>query len=526
VNYNLAGSFFEHAAAAPSRAALWVDGSEYTFAELASLSMRTADWLGPVPRVGILGSRSLAAYAGILGSAWSGAAYVPMNPKAPEDRLVRMFESVGFDAIVADEAGLAALTARLLNLCGGRVIAPCSSSTPAWAAGARDLPPARPLTEPLARDASALAYVIFTSGSTGIPKGVMISAGSVRFFVDAIQERFSFGPQDRFSQASELTFDVSVFELFAAWNVGASVHVVPGSELMAPSRFIRTQAVTVWSSVPSIPAIMRRLRMLRAGAFPELRYSLFAGEPLPLDLAHAWQAAAPASVIENLYGPTEATIVCIGSRVTPDTVPTPGRGTVPTGMAFPGTRAAILDSHLDPLLPGSEGQLALAGPNLALGYLNDPALTAARFPRIRGRKWYLTGDLARQDAAGVFHHLGRIDHQVKILGNRVELEEIEAHLRDITQSSEVAAVAWPVSEGCAQGIVAFLTSSELAPEAIRTGMQARVPAYMIPRLTIHLDSLPLNPNGKVDRAALIRHLENQTSQGEPDTIPASISIPT
>jgi amino acid adenylation domain-containing protein len=506
LNLNPAFRFFEQADAAPSRLALWVDGKQYTYGDLAGLAMQIADWLGPVRHVGILGSRSLTAYAGILGTYWCGGAYIPMNPKLPEDRLIRMFETVGFDAVVVDEAGGKALTPRLREFCSGRVLGPlsCSAEQP-------DLPPSRPLVEPAVRGASDLAYVIFTSGSTGTPKGVMISAGNVRFLVECIQDRFHFRADDRFSQASELTFDVSVFDTLVAWNVGASVHVVPGNELMAPARFIRTQELSVWSSVPAIPAIMRRMRMLRPGAFPTLRYSLFAGEPLPMDLAETWQVAAPESVIENLYGPTEATIVCIGARVTKETNPTPGRGTVPTGLPFPGTEAAILDSNLDPLLNGSQGQLALAGPNLALGYLADPALTALRFRRMRGKTWYLTGDLACQDASGVFHHLGRIDHQVKILGNRVELEEVEAHLREITDSSEIAAVAWPVHAGSAEGVVAFVCGSALAADVIRKRMQARVPAYMVPRQLIRLDSLPLNANRKVDRGALVQYLDRQAA---------------
>ena len=495
MNYNLAAPFHEHAVATPERLALWVDGTGHTYGDLAARAAGVAEWLGPVDRVGVLGSRSLSAYVGILGAAWAGAAYVPMSPKLPEERLARIFETVAFDAVVADEAGLQALTPQLSAMVSGRVLAPSVGGQRAA------------LCEPRHREASGLAYVIFTSGSTGTPKGVMISAGSVHFFLEMICDRFGFQAFDRFSQASELTFDVSVFDMFAAWSAGASVHVVPANELMAPARFIREQKLTVWSSVPSIPSIMRRIKMLRPGAFPDLRYSLFAGEPLPLDLANAWQVAAPHTAIENLYGPTEATIVCIGARMSEDTEPTPGRGTVPTGHPFPGTEAAILDENLDPMLPGSPGQLALAGPNLAIGYLNDPALTALRFRRVLGKTWYLTGDLAFEDASGVFHHLGRIDHQVKILGNRVELEEVEAHLRQITNSSEVAAVAWPTRDGSAEGIVAFVSGSSLDDEIIRERMRALVPAYMIPRRTIHLESLPLNANGKMDRGKLERYLD-------------------
>jgi acyl-coenzyme A synthetase/AMP-(fatty) acid ligase len=134
--------------------------------------------------------------------------------------------------------------------------------------------------------------------------------------------------------------------------------------------------------------------------------------------------------------------------------------------------------------------------------LNDPSRTAARFPTIDGAVWYLTGDLAYQDAAGIFHHLGRTDHQVKVLGNRIELEEVEAHLRDVSGTESVAAVAWPIEAGCARGIVAFVSGSTASAARIREGMQLRVPKYMVPSQVRVLDGLPLNTSGKTDRRAL------------------------
>ena len=500
-NPNPALSVYRWSLETPDRLALHVAGADYTYRQLVKHATGIAEWLGPARRVGILGSRSLAACAGVLGAMWNGAAYVPLNPANPEDRLARIFETVGLDAVVADEAGISALSPRLREMCHGKVFAPFAV-TPE-----RILSGQGPVRAPEECESSDVAYIIFTSGSTGTPKGVMISFGSLRFLLDAVQERFQFNSDDRFSQAAELTFDVSVFDLFAAWGLGASVHVVPAHELMAPSRFIRRRGLSVWSSVPSIPTIMRRMNMLRANAFPTLRYSLFAGEPLPIDLARAWQIAAPHSQVENLYGPTEATIVCIGSCYHDGITPTPDRGTVPIGLPFPGTKAAVLDCNLNPLPRGNNGQLALSGPNLALGYLEDPALTAARFVTISGESWYLTGDFARQDPSGIFHHLGRVDNQVKVLGNRVELEEVETHLRAAAGVDEVAAVAWPIHDGSAEGIIAFVVGASLDPEEIRARMSSRVPAYMLPRRTIQLKSLPLNASGKVDRSALLRYLE-------------------
>src|ERR1700723_1577598 len=176
--------------------------------------------------------------------------------------------------------------------------------------------------------------------------------------------------------------------------------------------------------------------------------------------------AAPSSVVENLYGPTEATVYCIGATVGPKSPPTPGRDTVPSGLPLPGLDAAILDESLNFLSAGMEGQLAVSGGQIAQGYFNDSQLTRQRFPFINGKTWYLTGDLARQDERGIFHHLGRIDNQVKVLGQRVELEGIESHLRAISGSENVAAIPWPVQDGIVTGIVAFTSGVANPPEEL------------------------------------------------------------
>jgi acyl-CoA synthetase (AMP-forming)/AMP-acid ligase II len=249
------------------------------------------------------------------------------------------------------------------------------------------------------------------------------------------------------------------------------------------------------------------MKMLPPGAFPLLRYSLFVGEPLTVASAAEWQAAAPVSVVDNLYGPTEATVVCLGQRFCDSSPITRGRATVAIGAPFRGTEAAIVDGELRFLPAGDEGELVLSGPQLARGYLGDPAQTSARFPTIGGRTWYRTGDLAYRDLGGAFHHLGRMDHQVKVLGNRIELEDVEAHLRAVCGCDLVAAVAWPLEEGSARGIVAFVSGTTRSSREIAEGMRRRVPAYMVPSRVEHVESLPLGATGKIDRAALARRLE-------------------
>lgn len=502
MNFNLAHPFHTHACAHPDKLALYVGGRSYSYGELRAWVERAAFALHPARKVGILASRSLGAYVGVLAACWCGAAYIPLDPKLPEERLAHIFDNVDLDALVVDELGLTRLSPELRStMC--RLIFDVSGSL-------ESLPSDR-LSEPVHREAYDLAYILFTSGTTGLPKGVMVTLSSVAQFLGAMRPRYHPFAADRISQTSALAFDVSVFEMFGAWSAGASVHVIPANQLLAPARFIVEQGLTIWSSVPSIAAFMRRMKMLKPSAFPTIRYSVFAGEALSYPLAEEWQVAAPFSIVENLYGPTEATVYCLGATVGSAFPATPGRNTVPSGLPLPGVDAAILDESLAFLPPGNEGQLAISGGQLAKGYYADPDLTRQRFPTIDGRIWYLTGDLARQDERGIFHHLGRIDHQVKILGQRVELEEVEAHLRAISGSDDVAAVGWPVQEGLITGIVGFTSGAAIPPEQLREALQRRLPSYMVPQRVVQLHSLPLSSSGKVDRLALARYL-NESSR--------------
>jgi non-ribosomal peptide synthetase component F len=314
------------------------------------------------------------------------------------------------------------------------------------------------------------------------------------------------------SQTFELVFDVSVFDMFMTWGAGATLYVVPESQLMGPARFIRDNRLTVWYSVPSVVPFMLRMGMLKPGGFPDLRHSLFIGEPLPLASAQAWQAAAPNSVVENTYGPTEATVVCLGQTVTDPPRVTASRGIVAIGRPYPGVEAAVVDAGFSPLPPGEPGELVLAGGQLAKGYFRDPELTSARFPTVCGKRWYRTGDLVYQDEDLIFHHLGRMDNQVKVLGHRVELEEVDAHLRAILGTDLVATVAWPVNDGSFAGLVAFHCGGSLSCQEAREAMQKRVPAYMVPAQIRAVEAMPLGASGKIDRKALFRQLDNEGLQ--------------
>ncbi|HYA26120.1 MAG TPA: amino acid adenylation domain-containing protein [Terriglobales bacterium] len=514
MNYNIAQPFFESAQKHPDKLALFADGENYTYCELLDRVARVADWLatgdeGTAKRVGIFGSRSAEACIGILAAAWVGAAYVPISLKQPELGVAGLLQRSGLSALIADRAGSQMLSARVLEEAPAKILAVGNNDaapSPKQIAGFDELSPAKQLRQPVAAGPDTIAYILYTSGSTGAPKGVMLPSRAVHHLLNVMETDYSLTHQDCMAETTDISFDLSVYNMFATWRAGASLHVIPPAQAMAPAKFVQEHKITTWLSVPSIAAFMSRMGLLKPGVFPSLRYTFFCGEPLLASVAEAWHIAAPNSAVVNMYGPTEAAVMCIGQEYSASSAST--RDCVAIGRPFAGMQAAIAAGESQFAPSGEPGELLLAGPQLALGYLDDPEKTAARFVNLDNTHWYRTGDLAYCDNDGIFHYLGRIDNQVKILGYRVELEEIECHLRDASSCSEVAAVAWPMQSGSASGVVGFVVNCQRSEEEIKAALQQRLPSYMVPARVYVLPKLPLNNNGKVDRKALLEQLRD------------------
>ena len=524
-NYNLASAIHRHGLQTPDAVAVAYKGQSVSYRELAERAARLAQELrqsehwsaddGQPPRVGILASRGIDACVALLGACWAGASYVPIGLKLPEERILTILSLCKLTAIVADADGVKLLSERVRAACPPLVI--CAASDPdaalakpgespaAAPGGGSSSPQGLAAPEPMA--AGDVAYIIFTSGTTGVPKGVMISAAAARHYAQMIARHLDLRATDRALETCELTFDFSVHNMFSTWEAGAALHILPATVVMNAVKFVRNAQLTVWNSVPSLVGMLRQVKTLHADSLKDLRVTVFGGEALPEGTVAAWRVAAPNTAIFNLYGPTEATVFCLGQAVEHDTAITAGRDFIAIGTPLPGNEAMIVDGHKQVLANGEAGELAVAGVQLADGYLNEPQLTAERFPTINGKRWYLTGDLASVDAAGTFHCLGRIDNQVKVLGYRVELEEIDAHLRAVSGIDLVGAVAWPTVDGMARGIVGFVAASSLDSVQVIRDLKARLPAYMVPNQLVALASMPLNQSGKVDRQALRKQLE-------------------
>lgn len=507
---DLAGIVSRHAAARPEALAATADASHLTYAELEDGACRLGSWLreNSIDRLALLASRSLGAFVGVVGAGWAGAAYVPLSLKAPSARIATMLAQVDAGAILIDRHGAEQLDQALRGAIGSTAVI-AADEVAQGLLRSRDIE--APLiaeleapSSPPAEVPSGTAYIIFTSGTTGVPKGVVISFAARRALTDELARLYPLQPFDRVAETADLSFDISVANMLLAWTNGASLHAVPASGMIAPARFIRSDEITVWCSVPTVIANMQRSGVLRPGVFPTLRHSIFIGETLPVSSAEAWQLAAPMSTVDNLYGPTEACFGCFGHRL--DASEEHDSSAVPIGLPFGTTDALVVDEQLGPVPLGGRGELAIGGAQLADGYLHNPELTDSRFPLIDGRQWYLTGDSVRQDSSGLFHHLGRIDNQLKIRGYRVELEDVESHLLGV--SGAIAAAVLPWMDTAGDQLVGFVVGAGRKPDEIRTMLADRLPAYMIPAEIHSVASLPLSANGKLDRRRLpelLRH---------------------
>jgi amino acid adenylation domain-containing protein len=517
----LIGGFLRSSTEHADRPALEVAGETLTYAELRreadaiAALLLDADLDGP-PLCAVFAYRSRTAFSGILGSLIAGFGYVPLNRTFPLERTGYMLEKAGCPALIVDEASAEQLSAVLAGttrellviLPDADDLEPLRREFPQHRFAGRDELAAQGTPSPVAVDDDDIAYILFTSGSTGMPKGVGVTHRNVRAFLDYVVPLYDLQPDDRLGQLFDMTFDLSIFDMFAAWDRGACV-CCP-ADLTRPDRFIRDAELTVWFSVPSVAIVMQRLGMLKPDRYPTLRFSLFCGEPLPSDLTAAWAAAAPNSIVENLYGPTELTIACTHYRWTPEAADKAHLGVVPIGWPYPDMKLLIVDEQLRPVPEGQAGELIMTGPQMTPGYWEDEEKTAERYvvPPGMSERYYRTGDrVKRESPDGPLLYLGRVDHQIKVRGHRVELGEIEAIVREESGAQGVVAVGWPKTAAGVAGIEVFMEGEDWPVADILARVSERLPTFMTPK-RIHLrDPLPLNANGKYDRRALFDQLE-------------------
>lgn len=357
-------------------------------------------------------------------------------------------------------------------------------------------------------DGATIAYIMFTSGSTGVPKGVAVTHQNVLHLISWGKERFNVTQRDNFANLSPMYFDNSVFDFYVGLFSGASLSPIHRSLLSRPYElvpYVTSQACTVWFSVPSALMYLMAVKAIAPGTLSELRAIVFGGEGYPkVELKKLYDRFSPQAMLVNVYGPTECTCICSGHTLTSsDFQQLEGLPTL--GRLNPNFDHRILDEDDR---DAAEGELCLIGPNVAAGYFNDVDRTAAAFHTLTEsnrfmKRMYRTGDLVKEDDQGLLHFVGRKDNQIKHMGYRIELEEIEHALTRLPQVDQ-AAVVYQRSQAAYGKLVAYVASGaqDLDDRELLRALRQLVPDYMVPARLILMPSLPKNANGKVDRQHL------------------------
>ncbi|WP_339505384.1 non-ribosomal peptide synthase/polyketide synthase [Pseudomonas sp. RL_105y_Pfl2_101] len=505
--------FEAQAQRSPDAIALICDGQRLSYGQLNARSNRLARTLvaagvGPDVLVGIAVDRSLDLVVAILAVLKAGGAYVPLDPQYPVDRLRFMIEDSASRLLLSQSH----LLERLPVPDGVRCL--CLDQAESWESAEPGNLQRKVWTD-------SLAYVMFTSGSTGRPKGVGISHGALSKHAFASQYYYGLNSADCVLQFATFNFDAFSEQLFGPLTCGASV-VLRGNEVWDSETLYRQiveQGITVMDLTTAYwNMIAKEFAAVGPRDYAALRQVHSGGEAMPPEGVQAWRRAGLEQVrLLNTYGPTEATVTATTldcSDYVFNRRPLPL--TLPIGQPLPGRHTYLLDAHLAPTPVGVTGELLIGGELLARGYFQRPALTAERFIpdpfSASGARLYRTGDLARFNALGEIEYVGRVDHQVKIRGLRIELGEVEARLLELAAVSEAVVLA--VQGGSSLQLVGYVVPKDAslvsasadeqgaARETLKAQLKEHLPDYMVPTQLVFLAQLPLSPNGKLDRKAL------------------------
>ena len=501
--------------------ALKIHNRQITYNELNYSALSIATFLSTNnitgENIGILGQRNYSAYVGILGTVYSGCAYVPINPKYPRNKIndiineanIRILISSGQDWKDLRDSFKLIDKLEMLIIPEGYI----ENENKIKVILKNDLPDTDLIDKPIASSSNSNIYIMFTSGSTGKPKGVQVSNKNLSSFLYNMELLYDLKPGFNASHTFDLSFDPSVSDIFFTWKMGGKLCVISEEELFCASDYIIREKINYWNAVPTIANFMSKLGVLKPGSFPDLVYSTFCGEPLSQELADLWQSAAPNSTVENIYGPTEGTIyITRNIYKAEDSGKSYYNGIVPIGIPFHGHEAVIVDDDNKHSPNGEVGEIVFKGAQITKGYLNDPDKTKESYIQMDwddGESiWYKSGDLGFYNDDQVLECMGRKDSQIKIAGRRVEIGEIEHVLRTYSGLKDVVVVSYRDDRKIIQGVVAYISVnlSQEQIEKIEQQCRAYIENIFFPQKFIFIETFPLTASGKIDRVSLENRL--------------------
>lgn len=443
--------------------------------------------------VGLIANNDLETYAGIIALWLEGKAYIPLNPETPKNRNLNIINQSNIKTIIDssehtqyDEFVIIASKKLIEN-------------------------EASPVISKYSED--QLAYIFFTSGTTGNPKGVQISHKNLNHFMEAFWDlKYPIDHTDRCLQMFDLTFDLSVVSYLAPLLKGACVYTL-GSNHIKYLEVLKVMSSYKITFSLMVPSILHSLRpYFKKINFTTLKYSMFCGEALHLDITEAWSKCVPNATIANVYGPTECTIYCTNYVYDAQGSNKSHNGILSVGREMSETETIIVDDTNTPLKNNEEGELCLSGPQLTMGYWQNETINKKSFFYLNSNnkktRYYKTGDLCKKDSEGDIIYLGRIDFQAKVQGYRVELSEIEFYTKKTLTTCNAVAVIFKNKINNTE-IALAIESAAFDTEALINDLKTNLPSYMIPSKMLFFDTLPLNVNGKINRKAIIKHVEEK-----------------
>jgi D-alanine--poly(phosphoribitol) ligase subunit 1 len=519
-NYLLQSYLEQSWRAHPEKPALIDDQRQLSYDALQAGSSRLAHSLaaGGVKRqdrVVICMKRSSLTVLAILGVLKADAIYVPVDAKAPLERLLKVVADCGPAALICDAPLLLVIrglesrlpTVRRLVLFGARDGTGDGADIPCvyW----EELPKAHVEPRRYSNIDTDAAYILYTSGSTGSPKGVTVSHLNVMNYIEWAVECFRIESRDRVLGTAPFHFDMSTFDIYTTLKAGATLCVVPERHLLFPGKLLDTiekEGVTLWKGVSSLLMYLSNTGCLKEDRIPSLERVLFGGEVLPTKHLMNWMSAYPSKRFYNVYGPTETTGISAYHPI--EKAPKSANEAIPIGKACANTEIFVLTEDDRPALTGETGELCIRGSGLSLGYWNDEEKTARAFVRnplgcSQHDRIYRTGDLARMREDGVLEYLGRKDFQVKFMGYRIEIFEVEKAILTLEGVQQAAVLLCDSTRDEVSELVAFIEGCKGAdPDAILQELSLSLPSYMLPKQIVSLERIPLNDRGKTDRPAL------------------------